>query len=603
MSSPYLDTLNKEQREAVLHTEGPLLILAGAGSGKTQVITHRIAYLIEECGVEPWNIMAITFTNKAAGEMRERAQHLIGAGADGLWVSTFHASCARILRRYADRIGYGTNYTIYDTDDTRSVMKEICKRLNLDRDRFKPREILNRISRSKDNGYDAQDYAAHVQGDSYRSVIAQAYLEYEKTLRNANAMDFDDLLLNTVRLLQRDEEVLTSYQNRFRYIMVDEYQDTNDIQFRLLELLAAGSRNLCVVGDDDQSIYRFRGANIRNILEFEQVYPDAFVVKLEQNYRSTQTILDAANAVIRNNEGRKDKRLWTEEGEGALIRLQSFSNAIEEARFIAQEVGSRKRAEHVRLSDMAVLYRTNAQSRLIEEFLVKEAIPYNLVGGTSFYTRREIRDLLAYLKTIECGTDDLSLLRIINVPRRGIGATTIGRLRDYAAMEEISLLAACEGADRIIALSKSAAEKCRSFAEQIREFRAFQMKAGLEQLLNHIIDTIGYEDYLNSIEAEEREDQVDRMENVNELLSKVADYESRAEEPSLAGFLEDVALVADIDELSEDQDRVLLMTLHSAKGLEFDHVFITGLEEGLFPSWPAVESEDDDPAAMEEERR
>ncbi|WP_022761929.1 ATP-dependent helicase [Butyrivibrio sp. AD3002] len=597
------DTLNSEQKKAVLQTDGPVLILAGAGSGKTRVLTHRIAYLIDECGVNPWNILAITFTNKAAGEMRERVDKIVGFGAESIWVATFHSTCVRILRRYADRIGYSNNFTIYDTDDSKSVLKDICKRYQLETTQLKLRNIQTAISHAKDNCVDANEYMLASGNDFKKQKIAKAYIEYQNTLKKNNAMDFDDLLLNTVKLFKDEPEVLAQYQERFRYIMVDEYQDTNNVQFEFVRLLADRYKNLCVVGDDDQSIYRFRGANIRNILDFEKVYPDATVIKLEQNYRSTQSILDAANAVIRNNYGRKDKALWTDEGKGELVRLKVVNQAPEEAEFIASEVCKLKKSGKADYKDIAVLYRTNAQSRLLEERFVYEGIPYDLVGGVNFYGRREIKDCLAYLKTIDSGADDLAARRIINVPKRGIGATSITHVQEYADKANISFLKACAEADMIPGLNKTAQAKCKAFASMIGVFRAFAKEARLDQLMQHIIREIGYIDYLYTIDEDANTEDNEREQNVDELISKMAGYEEKEDEPTLTGFLEEVALVADIDNVSEDDDKVLLMTLHSAKGLEFDHVYLAGMEENVFPSFMALMDEGVDPEGLEEERR
>ncbi|WP_026498103.1 ATP-dependent helicase [Butyrivibrio sp. WCD2001] len=597
------DTLNSEQKKAVLQTDGPVLILAGAGSGKTRVLTHRIAYLIDECGVNPWNILAITFTNKAAGEMRERVDKIVGFGAESIWVATFHSTCVRILRRYADRIGYSNNFTIYDTDDSKSVLKDICKRYQLETTQLKLRNIQTAISHAKDNCVDANEYMLASGNDFKKQKIAKAYIEYQNTLKKNNAMDFDDLLLNTVKLFKDEPEVLAQYQERFRYIMVDEYQDTNNVQFEFVRLLADRYKNLCVVGDDDQSIYRFRGANIRNILDFEKVYPDATVIKLEQNYRSTQSILDAANAVIRNNYGRKDKALWTDEGKGELVRLKVVNQAPEEAEFIASEVCKLKKSGKADYKDIAVLYRTNAQSRLLEERFVYEGIPYDLVGGVNFYGRREVKDCLAYLKTIDSGADDLAARRIINVPKRGIGATSITHVQEYADKANISFLKACAEADMIPGLNKTAQAKCKAFASMIGVFRAFAKEARLDQLMQHIIREIGYIDYLYTIDEDANTEDNEREQNVDELISKMAGYEEKEDEPTLTGFLEEVALVADIDNVSEDDDKVLLMTLHSAKGLEFDHVYLAGMEENVFPSFMALMDEGVDPEGLEEERR
>ena len=598
------DTLNAQQKKAVLQTYGPVLILAGAGSGKTRVLTHRVAYLIDECNVNPWNIMAITFTNKAAGEMRERVDKIVGFGAESIWVSTFHSSCVRILRRYADRLGYGNNFTIYDTDDSKSLMKDICKKYQLETSTLKLRGIMGSISKCKDNLVSTNEYALNTQNEYNKVRISKAYTEYQSALKKNNAMDFDDLIFNTVELFKKNPDVLEYYQDRFRYIMVDEYQDTNNAQFEFIRLLADKYRNLCVVGDDDQSIYRFRGANIRNILDFEKVYPDATVIKLEQNYRSTQQILDAANAVIGNNYGRKDKALWTDEKDGEKVHLRQFDTAYDEAEFIASDIGRLKRSGKLSYSDTAVLYRTNAQSRLIEEQLVREGIPYDIVGGTNFYSRREIKDLLAYLKTIDNGRDDIAVKRIINVPKRGIGATTIEYVQNYADERQISFFDALCEADQIMALSRSVS-KLKDFVTMIRAFRTKQKSYSLEELLKDVIDITGYMDFLKTLDDDDDSGDNDRAANVDELISKIAAYEENeeVEEPTLSGFLEEVALVADIDRIGEDNEKVLLMTLHSAKGLEFEHVYLAGMEENVFPSYMTLQTEDSDPEGIEEERR
>ena len=591
------DTLNEDQKKAVFQTEGPVLILAGAGSGKTRTLTHRIAYMIEENGVNPWNILAITFTNKAAGEMRERVDKIVGFGAESIWVSTFHSTCVRILRRYADRLGYDNHFAIYDTDDQKAIIKDICKRLQIDTKNIKERALMGAISSAKDELISPDEYALNTFGDFRKQKIAQAYREYQEALKKSNAMDFDDLIMKTVELFKACPEVLDSYQKRFKYIMVDEYQDTNTAQFELIRLLAASHHNLCVVGDDDQSSYKFRGANIRNILDFEKVYPEAEVIRLEQNYRSSQNVLDAANAVIRNNKGRKDKTLWTDQGEGNRIHFRQFDNAYEEAEFIADDIARKKREGMVEYGDVAVLFRTNAQARLIEEKMIISGIPYDVVGGTNFYARREIKDLLAYLKTIDNGRDDLSVKRIINVPKRGIGATTIAKVQDYADMREISFYDALRQADEIMGLGK-AIEKIRQFVTMIQSFRSKLEYYGLEDLINDVIKTTGY---LQELEASDEEDAENRIENIDELVSKVVSFEESHDRPTLGEFLEEVALVSDIDRVEEGSNRVLLMTLHSAKGLEFPHVYMAGMEDGIFPSYMTIVS--DDPDEIEEERR
>ncbi|MBP3457944.1 MAG: UvrD-helicase domain-containing protein [Lachnospiraceae bacterium] len=592
-----LDMLNDMQKEAVLATEGPVLILAGAGSGKTRVLTHRIAYLIEECGVNPWNIMAITFTNKAAGEMRERVNDMVGFGAESIWVSTFHSSCVRILRRFADRIGYDNAFTIYDTDDSKSVMKDICKKLQIDTKQLKERTILGAISSAKNEGILPDEYEMNAMGDFNRTRIAKAYREYQKTLLKNNAMDFDDLLVNAVELFKSNPDVLADYQKRLKYIMVDEYQDTNSIQFEFIRLLASADHNLCVVGDDDQSIYKFRGANIRNILDFEKVFPEAKVIKLEQNYRSTQNVLDAANAVIRHNAGRKEKALWTDKGSGSRLHFRQFDHAMEEAEYIAYDVAAKKREGICDYKDCAVLYRTNAQARVLEEQFVRAGIPYDIVGGVNFYGRKEIKDLLAYLKTIDNGADDLAVKRIINVPKRGIGATTIVRVQEYADGRGISFYEALEEAQNIMTIGRSAV-KLQPFVTMIQVFRAKAKTYSLSELLKDVIETTGY---VNQLEADTDEEANARIENIDELISKVVSFEDEHEDATLSEFLAEVALVADIDNVDNDRNKVLLMTLHSAKGLEFPHVYLAGMEDGVFPSYMTITA--DDPEEVEEERR
>ena len=591
------DTLNREQKEAVMETEGPLLLLAGAGSGKTRCITHRIAYLIDECGVKPWNILAITFTNKAAGEMRERVDKLVGFGADQVWVSTFHSLCVRILRRHIDRLGFENGFTIYDADDQKTVMKGICKRLNIDTKTYKERVLLGAISSAKNELISVREYELDAANDFGKAVYAKAYREYQETLQKNNALDFDDLIVKTVELFKNCPEILDSYQERFQYIMVDEYQDTNTAQFELVKLLAQKYRNLCVVGDDDQSIYKFRGANIRNILDFEKYFPEAKVIKLEQNYRSTQSILDAANAVISNNEGRKDKALWTDRGAGNKIHFRSFDNAYEEAEFIAEDICKKVKKEGAAYKDCAVLYRTNAQARLLEERMIMEGVPYNVVGGTNFYARAEIKDILAYLKTVDNGRDEVAVRRILKVPKRGIGETTVEKLEDYAQMRDIGLYDAMELADEIMSLGKTAA-KIRSFVQLIRGFRKEVLTLSVAELIQHIVEKIGYAEYLQDNYDEDGDD---RLENVEELITKAVNYQETHEEPNLTDFLAEVALVAEIDNVAEDDNRVLLMTLHSAKGLEFPNVYLAGMEDGLFPSYMTIMS--DDHSDIEEERR
>ena len=593
-----LELLNREQQEAVLHVEGPLLILAGAGSGKTRVLTYRIAHLIDKCGVNPWNILAITFTNKAAGEMRERVDKIVGYGSESIWVSTFHSTCVRILRRYIDRLGYDTNFTIYDTEDQKTVMKSVCQKLQLDSKLYKERMLLNVISHAKDEYISPNEFLLEAKGDFRQEKIAQAYVEYQKELKKNNALDFDDLLVKTVELFQSCPDVLEYYQNRFRYIMVDEYQDTNTVQFKFISTLARQYRNLCVVGDDDQSIYKFRGANIRNILDFEKVFPDAKVVKLEQNYRSTQNILNAANGVIANNRGRKEKALWTENEQGEPILFQQFQNGYEEAEYVSGEISKKVREGEAEYQDFAVLYRTNAQSRLFEEKFLYANIPYKIVGGVNFYSRKEIKDILAYLKTIDNGKDDLAVRRIINVPKRGIGNVTLAKVQAYADSRDISFFEALEEAGEIPGLGK-AALKIQPFVHLIHEMRLSLADMSMQDLIQAILDKTGYAEDLKNEDTDESEA---RLENIDEFINKAVTYEEGAEEPNLSGFLEEVALVADIDSVEDGDNRVLLMTLHSAKGLEFPYVYLAGMEDGLFPSYMSIAA-DDPTEEIEEERR
>jgi len=593
-----LDALNEPQRQAVMATDGPLLILAGAGSGKTRVLTHRTAYLIEECGVNPYNIMAITFTNKAAGEMRERIDQMVGYGSESIWVCTFHSTCVRILRRYIDRLGFGTNFTIYDSDDQKTLMKDICKRLEIDTKMYKEKMFLSAISSAKDELIDPIEFETRAAGDYVKRKQAQVYQEYQQALKQNNALDFDDLIMKTVELFKLDKEVLASYQDRFRYIMVDEYQDTNTAQFELIRLLALKYQNLCVVGDDDQSIYKFRGANIYNILNFEHHFPDATVIKLEQNYRSTQNILDAANAVIANNQGRKEKRLWTDNGAGDKITFEQLDTAAEEADFVARDIARRVRKGEYQYKDCAILYRTNAQSRLFEERFITANIPYKIFGGVNFYARKEVKDLLAYLKTIDNGQDDLAVRRIINIPKRGIGAASINKVALYAQEQEISFYDALCVAEQVPGLGKAAA-KIRPFVLFIQSMKAKAKLLSVADLLQEVIETTGY---VRELEAEGTDEAEARIENIDELISKAVDYAEGEEAPTLNGFLENVALVADIDSFDENSDYVVLMTLHSAKGLEFPNVYLAGLEDGLFPSYMSITS-DNSQAEIEEERR
>jgi len=611
-----LDGLNDMQKRAVKHTEGPLLIIAGAGSGKTRVLTHRIAYLIEECGVSPYNILAITFTNKAAKEMKERVNKIVDCGGS-VWVSTFHSTCVRILRRFIDRIGYDTNFTIYDADDQKSVVREACKKLNIDTKMMKERAILSAISSAKNEMVTPDEMEINAGGDYYNKRVASVYREYQKTLKANNALDFDDLLFKTVELFEHDDEVLNSYQEKFKYIMVDEYQDTNNVQFKLISLLSSKYRNLCVVGDDDQSIYKFRGANIGNILSFESTFADTKVIKLEQNYRSTKTILEAANAVVKNNIGRKDKELWTDNVVGDKVNFTLYEDGYKEAAGIAEGISSKVR-DGWNYNDFAILYRTNAQSRLLEEGLIAKNIPYRLYGGVNFYQRREIKDILAYLKTIDNGLDSQAVKRIINVPKRGIGATTIERIQTFADINDFTFWDALVNADQIPDIGRGLS-KLEAFVTLIEGFKAKLQFMSIKDLTETIIRDIGYYEYL--AETDTPDEVTDRQSNIGEFINKIISYEEgesednysdsdpellahmdRAKsEKSLGGFLSEVALVADIDNLDSSGKQVVLMTLHSAKGLEFPVVYMAGLEDGLFPSYMTIVS--DDETEVEEERR
>ena len=593
------DTLNNEQREAVFYTEGPLLMLAGAGSGKTRSLTHRIAYLIEEKGVAPWNILAITFTNKAAQEMRERVDALVGYGSEDIWISTFHATCSRILRRHIDLLGYDRNFTIYDASDQKSLMKEVLKEMKIDTKQFPERSVMSEISSAKNEYKSPLDYRNEYGSNFRNQRIADIYEHYQKRLKENNALDFDDLLVKMVDLFQTNPDVLEHYQDRFQYIMVDEYQDTNTVQFLLVSLLAKKYRNLCVVGDDDQSIYKFRGANIYNILNFEKVFPDAQVIRLEQNYRSTQNILNAANGVIANNKGRKEKKLWTENQKGELVHFKQYDTEYDEADGVVSRINFLA-MRGVQYKDMAILYRTNAQSRIFEEKLKQKNIPYAIVRGISFYDRKEIKDLMSYLKVVDSGMDDLSVKRIINVPKRGIGQTTINRLQEFAILNQMSFLDAVFNADEIPEVARALA-KLHKFADMIEEFREYASEHEISELLEHILDVTQYR---AELEAEGTDESISRLEDIEELFNDIAYYEEEEENPNLRDFLAEkdmYTLNAGIDNLEDENNKVLLMTLHNAKGLEFNNVFLGGMEEGVFPGFGAMMSGDE--SEIEEERR
>ena len=590
--------LNDKQKEAVLHFEGPLLILAGAGSGKTRVLTHRIAYLIEEHQVPPYHILALTFTNKAANEMRERVNNIIEYGAGSIWVSTFHSTCVRILRRFIDHLDYDNAFTIYDSDDQKSLMKDICKQLNIDTKKYKERTFLNAISSAKDELKTPEQYADEVAKEYNKKIFGRVYKEYQKRLKQNNALDFDDLIMLTVQLFRQNAEILNHYQERFPFILVDEYQDTNTAQFTLLSLLASRYQNLCVVGDDDQSIYRFRGANIHNILNFEKIFPATKVIRLEQNYRSTKNILAAASGVIKHNSMRKEKTLWTTAEAGAPISYGRYDNEYEEAQGIAADI-HRQVKDGMSYSDFAILYRTNAQSRVFEEKLIYEGIPYRIIGAVNFYARKEIKDILCYLKTINNSADDIAIKRIINIPRRGIGQTTIGRISDYAFSQEMPFYEALRRVDEIPGCTRASA-KIHSFVSLIEHFR-MKLRGemySLEDMTQELLDVTGY---VRELEAEDTDEANGRIENIESLMNKIVQYEEDNNGGTLNDLLEDIALVADIDTVSDDAEQVLLMTLHSAKGLEFPNVYICGMEETIFPGASAVFG--DDPSELEEERR
>ncbi|AEH49468.1 DNA helicase PcrA [Parageobacillus thermoglucosidasius] len=598
LSEKLLANLNEQQQAAVKTTEGPLLIMAGAGSGKTRVLTHRIAYLLAEKQVAPWNILAITFTNKAAREMKERVQALLGGAAEEIWISTFHSMCVRILRRDIDRIGIDRNFSILDTTDQLSVLKNILKEKNIDPKKFDPRSILGTISSAKNELLSPEKFAKKA-GNYYEKIVSDVYEEYQKRLLRNHALDFDDLIMTTIQLFERVPEVLEHYQYKFQYIHIDEYQDTNRAQYMLVKMLASRFQNICVVGDADQSIYRWRGADIQNILSFEKDYPNAKVILLEQNYRSTKRILQAANEVIENNVNRKPKKLWTENPEGQKIVYYEAMNEADEAQFVAGKIKEYVESGKRRYSDFAVLYRTNAQSRVMEEVLLKSNIPYQIVGGLKFYDRKEIKDILAYLRVIANPNDDISLLRIINVPKRGIGASTLDKIVNYASENELSVFEAL-GELEHIGLSARIAASLLEFRRMLEQWGQLQEYVSVTELVEEVLDKSGYREMLkaeNTLEAQSR------LENIDEFLSVTKHFENVSEDKSLIAFLTDLALISDIDQLNdadgEDGDAVVLMTLHSAKGLEFPVVFLIGMEEGIFPHSRSLEDEDE----MEEERR
>ena len=605
VNSPLLNGMNPRQSQAVTTTQGPLLLMAGAGSGKTRVLTHRVAYLIEECYVNPWNILAITFTNKAAREMKERIHQLLGDVAESVWISTFHSMCVRILRREVETIGYSRNFTILDSSEQLALMKRIVKELNLDPKKHEPRGILAAISNAKNAMQTADDYASLAGADYFKQTVAKCYARYQDVLRENQCMDFDDLIMNTIELFRQSPDTLRHYQNKFQYIHVDEYQDTNHAQYLLVNMLARGFQNICVVGDADQSIYGWRGADMQNILDFEKDYPDAQVILLEQNYRSTKNILKAANQVIENNVNRKKKNLWTENETGEKIQYYRGDNERHEAQFIVKEINDHIQRQGKNYGDFAILYRTNAQSRVVEEMLLKSSIPYKMVGGQKFYERKEIRDILAYLAMIANPQDSISFARVVNVPKRGIGATSVEKFREFAQLHGMSMLEACESVV-LSNVSGKAAKELAKFGEMMDGFAKMQTYLSITELTEEILAKTGYLEALkneNTIEANARIDNLNEFLTVTQAFdqqfAQSPEYENVEDDEKLSLFLNDLALVSDIDSLEEETSQVTLMTLHAAKGLEFPIVFLVGMEEGLFPLLRA----NDDEADMEEERR
>jgi len=590
-----LEGLNKQQKEAVLHTEGPLLILAGAGSGKTRVLTHRIAYIIREKGVYPGNILAITFTNKAAREMKERIEALLGDMAEGIWVGTFHSVCLRMLRKDIEKIGFNNNFVIFDTDDQQRLIKDCLKELNLNEKNFPPKMVLDIIGKAKDEMIEPEAYSKINASDYRLSKVARIYELYQKKLKSNNAVDFDDIILHTIRLLLDNPPVLEYYHRKFKYILVDEYQDTNTAQYALISLLAQGNRNLCVVGDDDQCIYRWRGANIRNILDFEKEFDDCKVIKLEQNYRSTQNILEAANNVIRNNGGRKSKRLWTENAKGSRLQYFQGGNEHEEAMFIANEIKRLVGRGDKKYRDIAVLYRMNAQSRVLEDIFMTEGIPYRIYGGLRFYDRKEIKDVIGYLRLIQNSSDDMALKRIINTPRRGIGNTTVDTAGSIASERGCSIFSVISMSEEIPELQR-ASKKLQDFVSMINRFKMLAETVSIPELIDEVIEKSGL---LGELKEEGTEEANSRIENIKEFRSIALEFEEQSEERGLEAFLSQISLVSDIDDYEEESDCISMMTLHSAKGLEFPVVFIPGMEEGVFPGYRSMSDESE----LEEERR
>ncbi|HAE62630.1 MAG TPA: DNA helicase PcrA [Eubacteriaceae bacterium] len=591
-----IEGLNERQQQGVLATDGPVLILAGAGSGKTRTIIHRIAYILKEEKAKPWQILALTFTNKAAEEMRSRIKEMDIDGTEDIWMSTFHSMCAKVLRFHANLMGYDRNYVIYDTTDVKSILKEVLTELNLDEKMYQVSMLIGRISSLKEKGIMPADFEKDSMGDYREEKIASVYKLYQNKLVSNNAMDFDDLLLNTVRLFEAHKEVLEYYQNKFKYVLVDEYQDTNPIQFKLTDMLAKGYKNICVCGDDDQSIYAFRGADIRNILEFEKNYPDAKIIKLEQNYRSTPNIIEAANHVICNNDYRKDKKMWTDRNAGDIIEVFELNDERDESNYITNEIRTLVKDGKYDYRDFAVLYRTNAQSRVFEESFMAARIPYKMVGGTKFYSRAEIKDIIAYLIVLDNGRDDLSLKRIINTPKRGIGGATIEKLEQFAKFKGWPLYEVIKNLDEMVGLSAGVMGKLKDFAEMMNRFAELKEEASVSRLIESVIDESGYMDMLESGKMQNAQS---RAENLKELVSAAVEFEKNSMDNDLTSFLENVSLYAETDNIEESGGEVLLMTIHNAKGLEFPVVFLPGMEEGIFPH----ERSKDNDVELQEERR
>ncbi|MBR3887550.1 MAG: DNA helicase PcrA [Clostridia bacterium] len=587
-----LSGLNKEQFEAVTHVDGPLLVIAGAGSGKTRVLTHRIAYLIAECGIRPWNIIAITFTNKAAKEMKTRIENLVGETANDIWVGTFHSMCVRILRREIEKLGFTRDFVIYDTADTKVVIKECIKELNLDEKIYGDKYLLNEIGRAKNDMMDPERYSLLYASDFRLSKVAEVYTRYQNKLKKNNAVDFDDIINHTIKIFQENPDVLAYYQDKFKYVLVDEYQDTNKAQDLLIMLLSKVHHNLFVVGDDQQSIYKFRGADIKNILNFDKNFKDTRVIKLEQNYRSTKNILGIANQVIKNNSGNVEKNLWTENEEGTKPKLFQADDEYDEANYVVGRINYLRREEYSKYSDFAILYRTNAQSRAFEDVFMREGIPYKVVGGQKFYERKEIKDIIAYLRLINNSSDDVSFKRVINEPKRGIGKTSIDAVEDMARMKGVSMFAIAKDADKYVATRANNALK--DFCKAIEILAASELR--ISDLIEQVLKTTGY---MEMLEAEKTDEAEGRIENLGQFLNIAIEFEQQEAANTLADFLENLALVTDLDSVDEQEDAVLLMTLHTAKGLEFPNVFLVGMEEGLFPSFRSA----DNPDEVEEERR